>query len=166
MAERPDSLLHPTRGYAASRIARDLGASTEGRLRQLEARVEGLRQSLTHDLKLFRGIRVGDDGHLITPDDSGYMHFWPAEGSGLQIQLNPSAMRHGAEWDSDGGGGCDCCWEDVNFNLGVTNNDCAGVASLQGPVFNDETCTYTWNLVFDWSVLCDCCRTLGGGGGG
>lgn len=171
MAERPDSLLHPTRGYAANRIARDLGVSTEGRLRELESRVETLRQSLAHDLKTFRGIRIGDDGHLITPDDSGYMHFWPKEGSGLSISVNPNAMRHGAEWDA-AGEDCECCSEESWGNATVTVTDqnlpgaCAG-GCLSGTVsFVEETCTPVIRLFLDYSCLCDCCGGGGGGGGG
>lgn len=157
MAERPGSLLHPTAGYAADRIRRDLGLSTAGRLAAVERDVASTRMTLARDLKPFRGLRLDDNSIIATPDSSGYIRLIPADGSGLVIERPQPADLHRVQFDLDVPEGCECCLEDVTLNVVIQGTTCVQGALVYaaGP-----PCSLTLTLDFDEACICDACEGI------
>lgn len=134
-----------------------VGKSVVDHARSAERRVGRLERTLVHRLRVPRGlILYGQDGKPIPIDFSpdGRIQVMSSDDS---VGLARSFGRKYALDLTAAGGGCDCCPEDITWEVTAAgdNPDCFEV------VFVPETCT--WRLIVDYDCLCLYCS--GGGGG-
>ena len=114
------SLLSRETGVATEDVRRLLGVSPTGRIEALERRISELERHLALRHRHFRGVMLGDDKILSTPDRDGWLQMHSPDAS-VTVERDPNKKPNViALTAAGGGGGCKAAWTTITPNTGDT----------------------------------------------
>ena len=147
--EAPGTIMHTRSGASARHVASILAVAPSEVIRRIRDRVRSVERTATLRSDGVRRIWIGETGKSVEPGPDGRIVVTAEDGDTTEIVpgSTPNHLIFRA------GGGCDCCPEDMTYEINPTFTGMDPACFSWG--FDPDTCTLVLNVNYD--CLCAYC---------